>query len=234
MTDLLYMDDAYLRKWNAQVKRAEENKIVLDRTAFYPQGGGQPSDSGTVTHEGKTFRILDVKKEGSDIMHEVDQQGLSSGMEVTCELDWDRRYTLMRMHTAAHLLSALINTKTGAMITGNQLGTEKSRIDFNLEDYSPELMRGIVEEANKRIKQGAEVKWYYLPRKEALKIPNIVKLASRLPPTISTLRIVEIEGIDKQADGGTHVKNITEIGKVAPLKTENKGKNNRRLYFTLE
>ncbi len=228
------MDDAYLREWTAKVLESVGEKVVLDRTAFYPRGGGQPSDTGKINEDGEEYNVLEVKKENGRIVHILDRTGPSRGEEVRCTLDWDRRYTLMRMHTAAHLLSALINKRTGAMITGNQLGTEKSRIDFSLEEYSPELLASIVKEANELISKGAEVKVYYLPREEALRIPGIVKLADKLPPNVSRLRIVEIEGIDTQADGGTHVKNIREIGNIVVLKTENKGKNNRRLYFGLE
>jgi Ser-tRNA(Ala) deacylase AlaX len=138
------------------------------------------------------------------------------------------------MHTACHIISAILFRDRKSLITGNKIDVERSRVDFNLEKMDRELIEGVIEKANRVIKRNLPVKVYYLPREEAMKIPGIVKLASKLPPSIRELRIVEIEGIDIQADGGPHVRNTSEIGDVILLKTENKGKNNRRLYFTLE
>jgi len=231
MTRLLYMDDSYLKEWDTNILETEGSSVVLEETAFYPRGGGQPSDTGTITANGIDYRVLEVKKEDGKIRHKLDKGG-ASGI-AHCRIDWDHRYKIMRMHTASHLIATILNQKTGALITGNQLGEEKSRIDFSTEEYSPELMQEVIKSANALIKEGTPVKWYYLSREEAMKIPGIVKLADKLPPSIQTLRIVEIEGIDKQADGGTHVRNISEIGSIELIKTENKGKNNRRMYFRL-
>jgi Ser-tRNA(Ala) deacylase AlaX len=139
----------------------------------------------------------------------------------------------MRMHTSAHLLSAIFNKETGALITGNQIEPEKSRIDFSLEDFDRERMLGYCRQANEAIAKNPPVKTYFMKREEALQIPGITKLASAAPPDVKELRIVEIEGLDLQADGGVHVKSLGEIGRIDPLKFENKGKSNRRLYFMI-
>ena len=139
----------------------------------------------------------------------------------------------MRNHTAAHVLASLLNKGTGALITGNQLEEDHVRFDFSLEKFDRELLEEYLERANKLFGTDVPVKWYELPREEAMKIPGIVKMAGAFPPNLPSLRIVEIVGVDKQADGGTHVKNLKEVGKIELIKTENKGKNNRRIYFKL-
>ncbi|MHA2334924.1 MAG: alanine--tRNA ligase-related protein [Candidatus Hodarchaeales archaeon] len=225
------------------------------------------------------FPVVFVGKFEGKISHEIDTSGqetgpierrivqwsieakasignrkLAPGDSVRCVLDWDRRYKLMRMHTAAHVLAATMNKELGVLITGNQLGEEKTRFDFNMsrsekndrehardrnvgrgmEEFDREKFNEIVKKANELLKQDLELKIYNLPREEAFKIPGIVKLAGALPPSIKELRIVEIPGIDLQADAGTHVKNLNEVGQIELLKCDNKGKNNRRIYFTLK
>jgi Ser-tRNA(Ala) deacylase AlaX len=173
-----------------------------------------------------------MRREGK-ILHEVDSPFLKEGDKVKCVIDWERRYALMRMHTAAHVLAGTMHTKLGAQITGNQLEVEKTRFDFNLPEFEREKFDRIVEEANGLLQNDVELKIYSMPREEAMKIPGMVKLAGALPPAITELRIVEIPGIDTQADGGTHVRNLKEVGKIQIIKLENKGKDNRRIYFTL-
>ena len=139
----------------------------------------------------------------------------------------------MRSHTAAHVLAALLNKGTGALITGNQLEEDHVRFDFSLERFDRQLLEAYLARANDLFSRDVAVKWYELPREEAMKIPGVVKMAEAFPPDLPMLRIVEIEGVDKQADGGTHVRNLREVGEVELVKTENKGKNNRRIYFKL-
>ncbi|MBC8501112.1 MAG: alanyl-tRNA editing protein [DPANN group archaeon] len=235
MAEALYLDDSYLKEFDATVTKVDGGKYtVLDNTAFYPNSGGQPWDEGVMKRDGEEFKVAFVGKFGDNISHEVDKEGLKVGDKVHCVIDWERRYKLMRMHTSAHIVSTLIHNKTGALISGNQLGIDKTRIDFNLEDYDRDKMVEYLKEANEIIKKNIEVKSYYLPREEAMKIPSVVKLAGALPPAIDTLRIVEIGDFDTQADGGTHVKNTSEIGDLEFLKAENKGKNNRRIYYKLK
>lgn len=232
MTELLYFNDSYLKEFSAKVAEVIGNCVVLDKTAFYPAGGGQAFDTGVLVKDGKEFMVNSVVKKEGKIVHETTSE-LQTGDNVIGRINWERRYKLMRMHTSAHLLSALFYKKAGVLITGNQMDVEKSRIDFNLETIDKEFIASIIKSANDAIATNAPVKIYSLQREEAMKNPEIVKLAGALPPTIETLRIVEIVGIDIQADGGTHVKALGEIGKIELLSLENKGKNNRRLYFTV-
>ncbi len=234
MTELLYMRDCYLKEFDASVVSVEGNLVELDKTAFYPLGGGQPNDTGKIFSNSREFSVVNVFKKEGKVFHEVDKEGLKPGDKVKGIIDWKRRYKLMRMHTAAHVLSEVIHRETKALITGNQLGLEHSRIDYNLENFDREKILECVERANEIIKKDLPVKIYFLKREEALKIPNISKLAKFVPPNLPELRIVEIEGFDIQADGGTHVKRLSEIGKIKIVKMENKGKNNRRVYYELE
>ncbi|MHA1488737.1 MAG: alanyl-tRNA editing protein [Promethearchaeota archaeon] len=235
MTEALYLKDSYLRTWTAKVKKVKDGKyIVLEKTAFYPNGGGQPWDEGFILKNDQKFKIVHVGKLSGEIIHEVDKIGLVEGDEISCELDWERRFALMRHHTAAHLLSAIIYRNYNAKITGNQLGADKSRMDFSMKDYSREKLIAAVNEANEIIKMDVLVKIFYISRKEFSENPSLSRLAIGLPKNIKDVRVVKIGDIDVQADGGTHVKSLKEIGKIEFLKTENKGKNNRRLYFSLK
>jgi misacylated tRNA(Ala) deacylase len=226
MTKHLYFEDSYLKDFSSVVLRADGNRVVLAESAFYPGGGGQPCDLGTIA-DAVEHRVISVSKDGDDIVHEIEGT-VSPGTEVHCTIDWDRRQRLMRMHTAAHVLSAVIHAKTGALITGNQLGVEQSRIDFSLEDFDREKMLGYCDDANRLIAEGREVRSYFTDSSNVQTL-----LAKGLPEGIDRIRIVEIDGIDTQADGGTHVKNTAEIGRIEIVKIENKGKHNRRVYYVL-
>lgn len=232
MVRKLYWEDAYTREFDASVIKVEEDKVHLDATAFHPRGGGLVGDSGLLGG----FRVSDTLKEGeNEVTHIIEgDHALKQGDSVHGVIDWERRYRIMRMHTTAHALSAVFKREAGALITGNQIKPDESRIDFSLENLDKEAMLSFVGEVNEAIQRNLPVKTYFLPRDEAVKIPDIIKLAGAAPPDIETFRIVEIEGLDIQADGGVHVKNLGEIKKVIPIKFENKGKSNRRLYFTLE
>jgi len=235
VTYALYLKDSYLRECDAAVVSVKDGKyVVLDQTIFYPRGGGQPYDTGQIVKGKENYDVVYVGKFSGEISHEVDQSGLNTGDKVRCILNWERRYKLMRSHTAAHLFAALLCEGTGALVTGNQLEEDKVRFDFNLEEYDPKIITTYLEKANNLLKKGIPVKSFELPTEEALKIPGIIKMAEALPPNIPNLRIVEIVGVDKQADGGTHVKNLKEVGQIRLLKTQNKGKNNRRVYFALD
>jgi len=233
-TRLLYHEDSYLREFDAKAVEVTGNAIVLDATAFYYTGGGQPCDFGKIVAGGQEYAVVDVKKESGEILHYLDKTpSFAAGSSVHGIIDWERRYKLMRMHTAGHVLSTIM-MNNGALITGNQLGTEESRFDFSLEQFDRAKFEELVERANSELAKGLVVRTYTMPREEALKLPGMVKLANALPPAISELRIVDIGGFDVQADGGTHVKNSRECGRIRVLRLENKGKNNRRLYFGLE
>ncbi len=235
--EVLYLEDSYLKEFEATVESVKEGKFVLlDRTAFYPNSGGQPHDTGKLVREsdGKEFPVIFVCKSEGRISHQIeDGESLKDGDKVKGIIDWDRRYRFMRSHTACHIVSAIFHNETLCLITGNQIELEKCRIDFSLDDYSPENIKGYIDKANEAIRRNLEVTFKNMLREEALKIPSMVKLAGALPPAISELRIVSIGDVDTQADGGTHVKNTSEVGELEFLKAENKGKNNRRVYFKI-
>ncbi|MEM0480636.1 MAG: alanyl-tRNA editing protein AlaXM [Candidatus Aenigmatarchaeota archaeon] len=236
MTEELYLKDSYLKEFEAEIIEIERNKVVLDKTAFHPIGGGLESDKGILIANNEIFNVIEVRRENGKIFHYLDKEpNFSVGQKVYCKLDWDRRYKMMRLHTAAHIIAAILYNKYNVLITGGNITEEYARDDFNLQAENwREIINETIEEANKIVKEGRNVKIYFLKREEAFKIPGIVKLANKLPPNVENLRIVEIEGIDIQADGGPHVSNTKEIGKIVLLKAENKGKNNRRIYYTVE
>jgi len=236
MLEALYLNDSYLKEWKAVVEEVSREKyIVLSRTAFYPKGGGLPNDTGIIRRDsdGKEFRVVFSGKFDGKISNEVDSAGLEKGDSATCFLDWDRRYKLMRFHTACHILSSIFFRRANALVTGNQLDVERSRIDYDMEDFSKEKVEEYIAEANSIFAKGIGVKIYYMDREAALKIPEMVKLKNAFPPNIPRLRIVEVPGIDMQADGGPHVANTKEIGSVRLVGMENKGKQNRRVYIEL-
>lgn len=231
----LYLENNYLKEFEAEVVSVkDDNLIVLDNTCFYPQGGGQPSDAGVMLKDTKEFNVIFVNKIDGMINHEVDKPGLKEGDKVACRINWDKRYKFMRMHTAAHLLSAIINKHTNALITGGQLGLNESRIDLSIDDFDKERIKEYISEANNLIEKDAVVKAYYITRDEAEKDKQVARLAKGLPEGVSEIRIVEIQGIDRQADGGTHVRTLKEISRIELLKCENKGRNNRRIYYTVK
>lgn len=236
MQEALYMDDMYLKEWDASVSSVSDGKfIILDHTAFYPNSGGVEYDTGIITNQaGAEFKVVFVGKFSGHISHEVDHPGLNPGDKVHCRLDWPRRHLLMRYHTAVHILSGLFSKEIGAKITGNQLTTEKGRIDFDLESFDKDYMTHLIETANSLIQKDLPVETYYLKREEALKDPNMVKLAGAMPPEVEELRIVDIKGFDYQADGGCHVRTLREVGRIIFITADNKGKSNRRVYFRLE
>ena len=224
-----------LKEFEATVEGVKDDKyIVLDQTAFYPLSGGVAYDTGVFVRDNEEFPVIYVAKFDGVISHEVSKPGLKVGDKIKGKLDWERRYKLMRLHTTAHLIASIFHNKAGALITGGQIELEKSRMDFSLENFDREKIDDYVKLANHLVQKGAPIKVSYMKREEALKIPDMVKLANKMPPDVDILRIVEIEGIDKQADGGCHVENLKEIGQIELIKVENKGKNNRRLYYTIK
>ncbi len=238
-TKLLYQQDSYLREFDAIVQHIAGNKVYLDQTAFHPRpSGGLDSDRGYLVNErGEKIFVTDVVEEGNDIAHIVDSpEKLAMGEKVHGVIDWERRYRMMRLHTAAHILSAILYNDYNALITGGYITPDVARDDFDLSQVSDwrKAFQDAVAKANEAIGKCLEVKIYWLPREEALKIPGIVKLSDRLPPDAERLRIVEIPGIDIQADGGPHVKNTCEIGTIKIVKLENRGKRKKRIYYTVE
>jgi misacylated tRNA(Ala) deacylase len=230
MTRKLFWEDAYQREFTAKVLRADGNSVVLDQTCFNPRGGGLVSDLGTL--EGSP--LSEVSKSGDEILHLFPSPpSIAVGQDVKGVLDWDRRYRIMKMHTATHILSNVVNRETGALITGNSVAPDESRVDFSLEDFDKGKMEGYLEKVNEVVRRDLAVRTYFLKREEALAMPGMVKLAQAAPPEAAELRIVEIGDFDRQADGGVHVSKTSEIGRVLFLRADNKGKANRRVYFKL-
>jgi misacylated tRNA(Ala) deacylase len=235
MEEALYLYDMYLQEFDAEIISVTDGKfVVLSQTAFYPKAGGISNDQGILIRDNEEFPVVFVGKFGGKISHEVNKVGLNVGDRITGKIDWDRRYTLMRYHTAAHVLSGAFFKNLKAKITGNEISIDQGRIDFNLEDFNRTLIEEQVEISNEIINADHSVEVYSLDRAEVEKNPDLTKLAMGLPKKIQTIRIVDIKGFDRQPDGGCHIKTLREIGKISTKKLVNKGKSNRRLYFTLE
>lgn len=232
MKEPVYLRDCYLKEMDATVESVKDDKfVVLDETLFYPNSGGQPHDTGVLIRDVEEFPVVYAGKFGGAISHEVSKPGLSAGDKVKAVIDWDRRYLFMKYHTACHILSAIIHNETGAQISGNQLGEEKTRVDFSLEDFDRELIQSYEAKVNEIIDISLPISIDILPRDEAFKIPSVVKLKDAFPPDIEEIRVITIPDVDRQACGGTHVADTSEIPHIEIFKAENKGKNNRRVYF---
>ncbi len=240
MTKLLFQYDSYLKEFEATIKKIENDKVFLDQTAFHPRpSGGLDADTGflLIPSTNIKVRVIDTFIENDEVAHRVDNaSALKTDMKVKGIIDWERRYRMMKLHTASHIITALLYKKYNAKVTGGHITPEMARDDFdlsNVEDWKRALEEA-VEEANSIALKCIEVKVYWLSREEALKIPGIVKLAERAPPNVEVVRVVEIPGIDIQLDGAPHVKNTCEIGRIKILKIESKGRRRKRLYYTLE
>lgn len=236
MTDLLYLGDSYLRAFDATVVDVTpEGAVVLDRTAFYPGGGGQPHDLGQLQAGDRSWNVVKLAKDGDRVLHLLDgEDAPGPGTQVRGELDWARRYRLMRTHTAMHVLCGTIFRAYGALVTGGNMALDKARMDFELEDLNPERVARIEALANEAIAAGLPVSWRSLPREEAFQIPDLIRTkVNLLPPTISEVRVVEIAGLDLQADGGTHVRNTADVGGIEIVGTRSKGRSNKRLEIVL-
>jgi misacylated tRNA(Ala) deacylase len=233
MSELAYLDDCYAKEVEATVLRSEGKTIVLDKTLFYPVGGGQPTDTGKIISQKGEFTVLNVKKVGDAVEVELDREGIITGDKVRCVLDWNRRYKLMRYHTACHIFSAAVHEATGARITGNQIQEDGARVDFDLENFDREQIKQFEDRANEYVRKAIPITIKNLAREDAFAIPAVFKLKNVLPPSIENIRIIDVPGCDTQACGGTHVANTSEIKGLTVTKVENKGKNNRRIYFKI-
>ena len=236
MTDLLYQTDSYLQEFDATVTNVdvEARAVVLDQTAFYPGGGGQPHDTGQLTIGDIDYPVEKVKKQGADVWHflagEVPLP--QTGAQVHGQIDWDRRYKLMRTHTALHVLCGTVYRDYGALVTGGNMEPLQGRMDFEFERLQGELVGEIEAAVNQEVEAGHDVRVKILPRDEAFQIPDLIRTKiNLLPEGITEVRTVEIVGLDLQADGGTHVKNTSEVGKVKVVDYKSKGAINKRIYI---
>jgi misacylated tRNA(Ala) deacylase len=238
MTDLLYQEDSYIREFPARIEDfdPENQALILDRTAFYPGGGGQPADSGIIKLEQVKLPVKRARKSGADVLHivEGDFGKQFSEQDVVGQLDWERRYQLMRTHTAMHILCGVIFRDYGASVTGGSMEPMAGRMDFEFETMRKELVQEIESAINLEVKNARPVRVDILPREEAFKIPDLIRTKiNLLPEGIQQVRVVEIEGLDLQADGGTHVNNTSEVGQIEIVDYKSKGKINKRIYVRL-
>jgi len=236
MTELLYQTDAYLQEFEAVITSIieESRAVVLDKTAFYPGGGGQPCDLGSLLVNDVVYPVDKVKKQGDDVLHFLggDAPLPTPGSASRGTLDWDRRYKLMRTHTALHVLCGTVFRDYGALVTGGDMEPLKGRMDFEFETMRGELVREIEAAVNKEVAQARDVRINILPREEAFQIPDLIRTKiNLLPEGIQQVRTVEIVGLDLQADGGTHVRNTSEVGTIRVTDYKSKGAINKRLYI---
>jgi misacylated tRNA(Ala) deacylase len=239
MTELLYHTDAYLQEFDASVLTvlADERAVVLDRTAFYPGGGGQPCDLGSLNVNGVMYVVDKVKKQGDDVLHFLGGASPlpSVGSASHGTLDWMRRHKLMRTHTALHVLCGTVFRDYGALVTGGDMEPLKGRMDFEFETMRGDLVREIELAVNKEVAEAREIRVKILPREEAFQIPDLIRTKiNLLPEGIAHVRTVEIVGLDLQADGGTHVRNTNEVGKIRVVDYKSKGAINKRIYIEIE
>ena len=238
MTELLYQTDSYLKDFIARITKAEleNNAIILDRTAFYHGGGGQPADSGTIKVNEVLMQVKRARKAGPDILHIIDGDFDAPvvGQAVIAQLDWEHRYQLMRTHTAMHILCGVIFRDYGASVTGGSMEPLAGRMDFEFETMRKELVQDIESAINIEVENARSLRVDILPRDEAFQIPDLIRTKiNLLPEGISEVRVVEIEGLDLQADGGTHVNNTSEVGQIEITDYKSKGKINKRIYVRL-
>lgn len=240
MTEELAARDAYLRSCDAVVTDVRPDGVVLDRTVFYARGGGQPGDTGTLRWDGGEARVGDTVRSREDgaVVHVLELDGAAPppGAAVAAAIDWERRHRLMRTHTALHALSGVIFTEYGARVTGGNMEDDgTARMDFELEGISQAFAREVEERLNARLAEDVPVHVSFQPRTEALADPDLIRTkVSLIPEAVDPIRVIDIEGIDKQADGGTHVRATGEVGRVRVVKTESKGRANKRMRIRLE
>jgi len=235
MTEELYQTDSYMQEFDAVVTAAEGQAVTLDRTAFYPGGGGQPHDLGTLTWAGGAAQVAQVKKQSGEGWHTLGGDVPAVGTRVHGLLDWGRRYRLMRTHTALHVLCGVVYRDYGALVTGGNMEPLQGRMDFEFETMRKELVAEIEASVNAEIDKSLPLRVAILPREEAFQIPDLIRTKiNLLPPQIARVRTVEIVGLDLQADGGTHVANTREVGRVRVVDYHSKGAINKRIYLELD
>jgi misacylated tRNA(Ala) deacylase len=239
MTELLYQTDSYLQEFDAQILSVdlETRLVILDQTAFYPGGGGQPCDLGSLLVNGVVYPVDKVKKQGDDVLHFLGGNAPlpSPGSASRGTLDWARRYKLMRTHTALHVLCGTVFREYGALVTGGDMEPLKGRMDFEFETMRGDLVREIEAAVNREAAQARDVRVKILPREEAFQIPDLIRTKiNLLPEGIQQVRTVEIVGLDLQADGGTHVHNTREVGDIRVTDYKSKGAINKRIYIEVE
>ena len=235
MTRELFLEDSYTKEFEARVVKLEGREVILDRSAFYPRGGGQPPDKGSLGIGPVGADVVDVRREGGNIVHVLDRTIPDTVWDLRGSLDWERRFAHMRYHTALHVLSGVIWHHFGARVTGGQMRTDRARMDFSFPgEWTNEVVGEIEHLTNGALAEGRQVRVYELEREEVLAKPDLIRTQVNLvPERVKTVRIVEIDGIDTQADGGTHVANTREVGQMEITGRKSKGRQNKRIEFVL-
>ena len=235
MTEILCYGDSYLKEFDARVIDSTPRGVVLDRTAFYPGGGGQPSDSGVLKAGNQEFEITKLSRADGKLVHEIGGGPPEIGVDVHGVIDWDRRYYLMRTHTALHILCGVVWRDYRAQVTGGNMQPGSARMDFELEQMSAEFAREVEEAVNEEVRAARRIEIDVLPREKAFEIPDLIRTKiNLLPPGIMEIRTVDIVGLDLQADGGTHVRNTSEVGRIRVVGHESKGRINKRLRIEVD
>ena len=230
MTEALYHQDSYIQTFEATVTGVREDGVVLDRTAFYPGGGGQPNDVGTLAAGGQTWTVTKVGRKDGAVVHQLEGGAPAVGDVVTGAIDWERRHQLMRTHTALHVLCGVIWRDFGAQVTGGDMQPLAARMDFEFEHMTAGFAEEVEELVNREVAAARPISTRILPRDEAMAIPDLIRTKiNLLPPGIQEVRVVEIEGLDLQADGGTHLGNTRDVGRIRIVGHESKGRINKRL-----
>ncbi|MEM0149334.1 MAG: alanyl-tRNA editing protein [Candidatus Micrarchaeaceae archaeon] len=235
MTEKVYLNDAYAKELDAQVTEANGNEVKLDRTIFYPTGGGQPCDTGTIT--GATmFKVIDVRKDNDEVIHVLDSAGIKAGEKVHCMLEWEKRYMHMRLHTALHIIDGVVEKAYQGKITGGQIYDDRARMDFDVPGLDRGKMLEIIASAQRVVDESHKVTARIISKEDAARIPNLARTApgEDLLGKLDIIRIIDIEDFDFQLDGGTHVANTKEVGIIEMLKYENKGSHNKRVEIALK
>jgi misacylated tRNA(Ala) deacylase len=236
-TKLMYQLDSFVSEFEARVVAADTDgrAVALGRTAFFPGGGGQPHDTGRIEFEGGAAGVVKVKAQGDHVWHTLDGDVPAEGTVVKCALDWERRYQLMRTHTSLHILCGVIWRDYQASVTGGNMEPLRGRLDFEFERLDGELVREIEEKINAEVDAAREVKVAILPREQAFQNPDLIRTKiNLLPEGITEVRTIEIVGLDLQADGGTHVANTREVGRIRIPDYKSKGKINKRIRVELD
>jgi misacylated tRNA(Ala) deacylase len=235
VTEELFLEDSYLREFEARIAELSGREVILDRTTFYPGGGGQPPDKGALGIGPVRASVVDARREGGEVVHVLDNPIPETVQELKGELDWERRYGHMRHHTALHVLSGVIWKSFEAKVTGGQMRADRARMDFSFPgEWTTDVVGEIERLTNEALASERPVKVYELPREEALKNPDLIRTQVNLvPERVKVIRIVEIEGLDTQADGGTHVANTSEVGQIEITGHKSKGRQNKRIEFVL-
>ena len=237
MTEKIYLSEAYAKEFEGTVKVVSGPAVILDRTVFFPSGGGQPFDTGILTSEKGEFKVIETKKEGDDVVHILDHEsGLLQGANVHGKIDWEKRYIHMRLHTAIHIIDGIVEKRNQGSITGGQIYDDRARVDFDIPGMDRQTVETMIGEAQKIVDAGYKVYPKTFMKEEALKMENLSRTepGRELMRQLDEVRVIVIEGFDMQMDGGTHVSSTKEVGKISLFKYENKGSHNKRIEIKLE